>query len=244
MTEVVLVRHAQPDWEPDGRAVDQPALTCVGREQARRTAAALAAERFDHVYVSPLRRAVETAEPIAEALGHGGAGGRLARGAPPPEDGGQDRGGGAGVLRRGARSRPGAAVGGNAGWRVLSALLRASEQRNRGSADRDPRDAGSAQLRSPDLARTWRRGARADRRTRGNERSHPLAPPRDRACVVGLDALLECLDRHQPGAGRSRWQTVTSGRSSSFNRIQHLRWKSRWVRRADQPRSSPESQSL
>ncbi len=69
MTEVVLVRHAQPDWEPDGRAVDQPALTCVGREQARRTAAALAAERFDHVYVSPLRRAVETAEPIAEALG-------------------------------------------------------------------------------------------------------------------------------------------------------------------------------
>ncbi len=69
MTEVVLVRHAQPDWEPDGLAVDHPALTCFGREQARRTAAALAAEPFDHLYVSPLRRAVETAAPIAEALG-------------------------------------------------------------------------------------------------------------------------------------------------------------------------------
>ena len=69
MTEVVLVRHAQPDWEPDGRAVDHPALTCLGREQSRRTAAALEAEHFDHLYVSPLRRALETAEPIAEALG-------------------------------------------------------------------------------------------------------------------------------------------------------------------------------
>lgn len=69
MTEVVLVRHAQPDWEPDGRAVDHPALTCLGREQSRRTAAALEAEHFDHLYVSPLRRALETAEPIADALG-------------------------------------------------------------------------------------------------------------------------------------------------------------------------------
>ena len=69
MTELVLVRHAQPDWEPEGRAVDQPALPPLGREQARRTAAALAGERFDHFYVSPLRRAVETAEPIGSALG-------------------------------------------------------------------------------------------------------------------------------------------------------------------------------
>lgn len=68
MTEVVLVRHAQPDWEPAGRAVDHPALTELGREQARRTAAALCGECFDCFYVSPLRRAVETAEPIAAAL--------------------------------------------------------------------------------------------------------------------------------------------------------------------------------
>jgi probable phosphoglycerate mutase len=67
--ELVLVRHAQPDWEPGGRAVDQPALTPVGQEQARRTALVLARERFDRLYVSPLRRARETAEPIAKALG-------------------------------------------------------------------------------------------------------------------------------------------------------------------------------
>jgi probable phosphoglycerate mutase len=67
--ELVLVRHAQPDWEPGGRAVDQPTLTDLGREQARRTALFLAQECFDELYVSPLRRALETAEPIAEALG-------------------------------------------------------------------------------------------------------------------------------------------------------------------------------
>ena len=61
MTEVVLVRHAQPDWEPDGRAVDHPALTPLGREQARRAAEVLAKEHFDHFYASPLRRVVETA---------------------------------------------------------------------------------------------------------------------------------------------------------------------------------------
>lgn len=69
MIELVLVRHAQPDWEPGGRAVDQPALTELGAAQAVRTAQALAGERFDHLYVSPLTRARETAEPIAEMLG-------------------------------------------------------------------------------------------------------------------------------------------------------------------------------
>jgi probable phosphoglycerate mutase len=67
--ELVLVRHAEPDWEPGGRAVDHPRLTGLGREQARRTARVLAKESFDGFYVSPLRRALETAEPIAEALG-------------------------------------------------------------------------------------------------------------------------------------------------------------------------------
>jgi len=66
--EIVLVRHGQPDWEPDGRAVDHPALTPLGWEQARRTAEALAGERFDALYTSPLQRAVQTAEPIAGAL--------------------------------------------------------------------------------------------------------------------------------------------------------------------------------
>jgi len=67
--EIVLVRHGEPDWEPGGTAVDQPVLTPLGHEQARRAAKALAGERFDAVYVSPLPRASQTAEPILEALG-------------------------------------------------------------------------------------------------------------------------------------------------------------------------------
>jgi broad specificity phosphatase PhoE len=67
--EIVLVRHAQPDWEPGGRAVDHPALTAHGRAQAEAVAAALANERFDACYTSTLRRAIETAEPIGARLG-------------------------------------------------------------------------------------------------------------------------------------------------------------------------------
>ncbi len=67
--EIVLIRHGQPHWEPDGRAVDDPELTPHGRAQAERAADAVAGERFDHLYVSPLRRAVETMAPIAARLG-------------------------------------------------------------------------------------------------------------------------------------------------------------------------------
>ena len=67
--EIVLVRHAQPDWEPNGRAVDNPGLTRLGHEQAKLSAEALSVQAFDAFYVSPLQRAVETARPIADALG-------------------------------------------------------------------------------------------------------------------------------------------------------------------------------
>jgi probable phosphoglycerate mutase len=67
--EIVLVRHAQPDWEPDGRAVDEPGLTVYGHRQAECAARCLAGDSFDHFYVSPFRRALETAAPIAKALG-------------------------------------------------------------------------------------------------------------------------------------------------------------------------------
>ena len=67
--EIVLVRHGEPDWEPGGFAVDDPELTALGRAQAERAAEQLARERFDALYVSPLRRARETATPIAERLG-------------------------------------------------------------------------------------------------------------------------------------------------------------------------------
>ena len=67
--EIVLVRHAQPDWEPGGRAVDDPGLTPYGHAQARCLAEALAGERFDTVLYSPLQRVVETAAPVLERLG-------------------------------------------------------------------------------------------------------------------------------------------------------------------------------
>ncbi len=68
MIEIVLVRHGEPRWEPGGRAVDEPRLTGLGHQQARRVAKALGGESFDAVYTSPLRRAAETAEPVIEAL--------------------------------------------------------------------------------------------------------------------------------------------------------------------------------
>ncbi len=67
--EIVLIRHAQPDWEPGGRAVDDPGLTALGHAQAEHTAEMLAGEHFDAFYTSPLLRARETAKPIAATLG-------------------------------------------------------------------------------------------------------------------------------------------------------------------------------
>lgn len=63
------MRHAQPEWEPGGRAVDDPGLTEFGHAQARCIADALGGEHFDTVLVSPLRRVVETAAPLLERLG-------------------------------------------------------------------------------------------------------------------------------------------------------------------------------
>jgi 2,3-bisphosphoglycerate-dependent phosphoglycerate mutase len=68
--ELVIIRHAEPvrvaPGEVDG-PVDPP-LTERGRDQAGRLAAWLHDEPFDEVVTSPLRRAVETAEPLAARL--------------------------------------------------------------------------------------------------------------------------------------------------------------------------------
>jgi probable phosphoglycerate mutase len=70
--ELVLVRHAEPirigPEESGGEAVD-PELTRQGWEQAERLGAWLAAEPVHHVVSSPLRRATETAQPLAAAHG-------------------------------------------------------------------------------------------------------------------------------------------------------------------------------
>ena len=49
--------------------MDDPTLTPFGRAQARASAERLARERIDAIYVSPYRRARETAAPLAEVTG-------------------------------------------------------------------------------------------------------------------------------------------------------------------------------
>lgn len=63
--DLTLVRHG----EPVRGVPDDPPLSERGMAHARQAAAFLAAERYDALYVSPLRRARETAEVIAKELG-------------------------------------------------------------------------------------------------------------------------------------------------------------------------------
>ncbi len=66
---LLLIRHGRPeriDHDPDGA---NPALTELGHRQATAMAAALAGESLDAIYVSPQRRAIETATPLAEQHG-------------------------------------------------------------------------------------------------------------------------------------------------------------------------------
>jgi probable phosphoglycerate mutase len=64
--EVLLVRHALP--EPDG--TKDPGLGEVGRSQAELVGAYLADKGISAIYSSQLKRAVETAGPLARRLGH------------------------------------------------------------------------------------------------------------------------------------------------------------------------------
>jgi probable phosphoglycerate mutase len=70
--ELILIRHGLPQTivREDGLPADAP-LSDLGIEQAERMAAWLADEAIERVYASPLRRAHQTAEPLAGILGHG-----------------------------------------------------------------------------------------------------------------------------------------------------------------------------
>lgn len=73
MTDLVLVRHGETEWNRLKRVqgrTDIP-LNETGRQQARATAERLTGEHFDAVVASPLSRAAETAQIIADGLGIG-----------------------------------------------------------------------------------------------------------------------------------------------------------------------------
>ena len=71
MTRLLLVRHAQSEWNADGRwqGWADPPLSDLGRRQSEAAAGALG--RTDAVVTSDLGRAVETATILARALGLG-----------------------------------------------------------------------------------------------------------------------------------------------------------------------------
>jgi broad specificity phosphatase PhoE len=66
VTEVLLVRHGQVSYDPQAVAGDMvdPPLTEQGRQQARLLGEALSTKHLSAIFVSPLRRAMETAEAI------------------------------------------------------------------------------------------------------------------------------------------------------------------------------------
>ena len=59
-----MIRHAQPEWVKDGKSVVNPPLSELGFRQADILGERLKDDRFDHVFVSPLLRARQTAEPF------------------------------------------------------------------------------------------------------------------------------------------------------------------------------------
>jgi 2,3-bisphosphoglycerate-dependent phosphoglycerate mutase len=67
-----LVRHGESTWNALGLVqgqVGEPTLTRQGMAQARRVARQLAGHQISAVYSSDLQRAVQTAQPVAAALG-------------------------------------------------------------------------------------------------------------------------------------------------------------------------------
>src|ERR1700722_4893077 len=74
-TDVLLVRHGESGSMVGGAALaltdgqTDPPLAPGGTAQAELVGARLARQDIDAIYTSPLRRCVETAEPLARALG-------------------------------------------------------------------------------------------------------------------------------------------------------------------------------
>lgn len=74
-TEILLVRHGESEPAVEGRSFDlidgqgDPALSDHGWVQAEKVCARLAVESIDAIYVTSLRRTVQTAERLVRTLG-------------------------------------------------------------------------------------------------------------------------------------------------------------------------------
>lgn len=62
--ELILLRHAQPQWTNQGKACSNPPLTSEGHRRSRALGETLGRQHFDSVSVSPYRRSQETAEGL------------------------------------------------------------------------------------------------------------------------------------------------------------------------------------
>ncbi len=65
--QIQLIRHAEPGYVDEGILRNDPALTPLGHRQAKLTAAREWGN-VDEIWVSPMVRARQTADPIVEAL--------------------------------------------------------------------------------------------------------------------------------------------------------------------------------
>jgi len=65
--ELILVRHGRPERTSD---TSDPPLSSTGREQSERVASWLACDAVDAIWSSPMRRAMQTATPLATHFGH------------------------------------------------------------------------------------------------------------------------------------------------------------------------------
>jgi probable phosphoglycerate mutase len=73
-SELVLVRHGSSVWAADGDislmgGQHDPPISEEGHRQARAVAQRLSEETLTGVFVTPLRRTAQTAEPLAELIG-------------------------------------------------------------------------------------------------------------------------------------------------------------------------------
>jgi 2,3-bisphosphoglycerate-dependent phosphoglycerate mutase len=67
--ELLLIRHALPVRREVVEGAADPELSEAGAEQARLLADYLSEEAVDAIYASPMRRAIQTATPLADRFG-------------------------------------------------------------------------------------------------------------------------------------------------------------------------------